>query len=299
MDVLSELLRSFHLRARVFLYSRFAGSWAVDTSGQDKATFHLVAQGMCWLHLPDSPDPVDLQGGDLVVFPRDAPHVIAARPQPPGPDVPLNQPASDDEPGPGTTLICGYFEFDKRAWNPLIEALPGVVVARAEDSATAGLMDLLIRFLLVEAESSQPGSDVVLDRLCDALFIHVVRTCMLGGEGDTGYLSALADPRVGRAMTAMHAHPAKSWTVESLAGEAGMSRSAFSVHFLERVGFSPIQYLTRWRMQLARDLLGDARLSTATVAERSGYTSEAAFSKAFKREFGVGPGSVRRGTAPA
>ena len=293
-DVLSDVLRVFRLNANVFLHSSFCGSWVVDTSGEEKTTFHLIARGTCWLHLPGEPVPLPLRAGDLVVFPHDARHLISDNQEPPGPDQPLNVPGGSGGDGPSTTLICGYFQFEHRRWNPLLGALPNMLLIRSEESANTVLMDTLINAIIVETESGRPGADVVVDKLCEVLFIHVVRTFIQRNQSENSFLAALADPQLNRAMSQVHTHPEKIWTVGTLASAAGMSRSAFAARFHQLVGLTPMQYVTRWRMQLAHELLTHTKESIFAISERSGYQSEAAFRKVFKKHFGVGPGAVRK-----
>lgn len=293
MDTLTDVLRLLRLRTNVFLHSSFCGVWAVDTSGQKKAAFHVVSSGDCWLHL-DGQAPIPLHAGDLLVLPRDAPHRLSSLSSTPGPDVPLNQPAREPGLPDSTSLICGYFEFNSRAWNPIIEALPEVVVLHGAEENEAASVGVLIRLMVEEAGADWFGGDVMLDRLGDALFILVVRAVMSRASVDHGYLAALGDPQLARAFQAMHHAPEQAWTLDALGRAAGMSRSAFATRFHEIVGMTPMNYLTRWRMQLAQDGLRDPALSMIDIAERTGYTSEAAFSRAYKREFGTTPGSARR-----
>jgi AraC-like DNA-binding protein len=293
MDALTDVLRLLRLRTNIFLHSSFCGVWAVDTSGQQKAAFHVVAHGDCWLHLTGQ-SPALLHAGDLLVLPRDMPHLISSLATTPGPDVPLNKPSPSSEPAESTSLICGYFEFESRSWNPIIEALPEAVILRGGDSPDAKSRDALIQLMTEEAENAQSGGDVMLDRLGDALFILVVRTVMQLKQLEGGYLAALADRNLGPSFRAMHAEPSHPWTLDSLGRVAGMSRSAFANRFHQKVGITPLNYLTRWRMQLAREWLNDPSLAMIDIAERIGYTSEAAFSRAYKREFGLTPGTSRR-----
>lgn len=292
MDALTDLLRRLRLRTNIFLHSSFCGLWAVDTSGKRKASFHVVALGDCWLQLDGEP-PLALHEGDLVVLPRDRRHVISSQATPPGPEVPLNQPSPAVAGSPATHLICGYFEFDTPAWNPIVEALPEVVVLRAGESEERMLQDSLMRLMINEAVHDQPGGDVILDRLGDALFVLVVRCAMRRLPHDTGYLAALADRQLGQALRAMHAEPARDWILDSLGRVAGLSRTAFAKRFLLTVGQPPLTYLTRWRMQLAQGWLAEPGLAMIDIAERTGYASEAAFSRAYKREFGISPGAAR------
>lgn len=293
MDVLSEILRTLHLRATVFLHACFRGDWAVDTSGERRATFHMVARGGCWLHMPDEVEPIALAGGDLIVFPHDAQHTISNNQQPPDARFPRNQVPDQSEGGPGVTLICGYFDFERQRWNPLIEAMPEFMIVREEGSTSVPLSDTLGHFLVYEVEAAQMGGDLVIDKLSEILFIHVIRNHLTKNQGQ-GFIAALADAKLGKALSKIHEDPAGNWTVDKLAKSAGMSRSAFSAHFSNLVATSPMQYLARWRMTLANERFMTTNDSVSQVANLSGYESEAAFAKAFKKHFGYGPGKARR-----
>ncbi len=293
MDVLSDILRTLRLRAQVFLHACFRGDWAVDSSGEHRATFHMVERGNCWLHMADQVEPVSLSGGDLVVFPHDAQHTLSNSPQPPAADFPRNRLPDPDAAGPGVTLICGYFEFERHSWNPLIAAMPELMVIRNEEASSIPLMETLGRFLCYEVETRQMGSSLLIDKLSEILFIHVVRS-HVETSNDQGFIAALADPQVGKALGRIHESPAENWSVESLARAVGMSRSAFSERFSRLVEISPMQYLTRWRMTQANELFLNTEQSVAQVALQCGYQSEVAFAKAFKKHFGYGPGRVRK-----
>lgn len=296
MDVLSDVLGVFRLKARVFFHSSFCGRWSVNTSGNSIATFHLVSRGNCWLHMPDKNETVPLRGGDLVVFPRDAAHILCDRAEldgAPGSGVIR----SDEADGPSTSLICGYFEFDTARANPILEALPDAVHIRGEDEGNMGWLATLMRFLVAETEAMTDGSSLVIDRLSDVLFVHVVRTYLKQAAPDHGFLAALVDPEIGRALNDVHSRPGGHWTVKELAARAGMSRSSFAKRFQVLTGTTPMQYVTRWRMQRALADLETGKQSVAALAERYGYGNEASFRKAFRKHVGRGPGEVRREAA--
>jgi AraC-like DNA-binding protein len=294
LDVLSDVLRAFHLSARVYLHASFCGTWAIDIADHKKAPFHVIAAGTCWLHFPDGQAPIALDAGDLVVFPHDTPHALSPSPEPPGPDVPRNRPATGAIEGPFTTLVCGDFDIERQAWNPLLESLPEVIVARRDDPANAQRLDSLLRLIVAEAATDEPGGKAVVDKLSETLFVHVVRTHLRQRPAEAGYLAGLVDPHIGKALQAIHEQPQRKWTVEQLARVAGQSRSAFAERFQRLAGIAPLQYLTRWRMRRAHEWLTTGTESVARIAERCGYESEAAFAKVFKRETGVGPGAARR-----
>lgn len=292
MDILSDILQACRLNAEVFLHSSFCGSWAVDSSGSNQATFHVVARGSAWLHMPGSEQAEPLRAGDLVVFPHDAEHVLSNSVQRPGPEVPLNQPG--DESGPSTSMICGYFKFAESHWNPLLEAMPDYLIIRNETTPDTGQMDSLLNFMIYEAEAGHLGADAVINRLSDILFIHVVRAYIAQQQPDTGFIAALADRKLAASLNAFHQAPQQPWSVDSLAKQANMSRSAYADHFHRTVGNTPMQYVAQWRMQTAYELLTTTQQSTRQIAENSGYQSEASFAKAFKKHFGKGPGAVRK-----
>lgn len=292
MDALTAILRQLRLRADVFLHADFCGTWAVDTSGKRKATFHIVTRGRCWVHFGNGTPVLALESGDFLLLPHDPPHRISPRPTPPDAAVPLNRPATTLDADDATGLVCGYLEFGSHAWNPVIEALPAVIVLRHGERAHDPAVDTLLTMLMREARAGHPGVDALLDRLGEALFILAIRAVM-NEHPRTNFLAALADRQLSRALHALHADPAAPWTLAALARTAGMSRAVFARRFLRATGVTPLTYLTRWRIQLARDWLKESGLSMLEIAARAGYSSEAAFSRAFKRETGAPPGACR------
>jgi AraC-like DNA-binding protein len=239
------------------------------------------------------PHPIALRGGDLLVFPRDALHVISASAESPR-LIPHSGVVRDEGEGPSTTLVCGYFEFDSPLMNPVLTALPEVIHIQS-DLAHNTWLDPLLRLIADETGRDDLGADVAVDRLSDVLFIQVVRHCMRDSSGRMGLLAALADRKIARALSALHDAPESSWKVETLAAQAGMSRAAFARRFQQLMAMTPMAYVTHWRMQRAHEWLRSGELSMAAIAERSGYQSEAAFRKAYKQHSGVAPGAVRRG----
>jgi AraC family transcriptional regulator, activator of mtrCDE len=292
-DVLDTLLQGLRLRTTIFHRGTFCGAWALDTSGSGRAAFHLVLDGGCWLHLPSLPGPVRLGPGDLLLFPRDAPHTLASDE---GVSVAANQsvsvPLEAQAPVPGTALICGHFEFAARGSNALLDALPDYVVFRSPASGATSWPRRILERIFEEARADQPAHAVMIERLVDLLFIEAIRDYLVSRPQSTGLFAALRDPQIRRALDAMHADVERAWTVEDLAATAAMSRSAFASRFQAILGRSPLSYLTAWRMQLAHDWLQDGA-TVLEVALRCGYQTEAAFHRAFKREIGVTPGIVR------
>ena len=286
-DLLSIVLASFKLQAHVFEHATYCGNWSLNTSGSQRATFHLIGRGSARLRLaPEQPD-IPLRGGDLVVLPHDAWHTLAGWPE-------TGTAGAECDTDTGTVVMCGYIDFGEGPGNPVLDALPEVVVVRSEDIQASGRIDQLARLMLAEAEQRAPGWQVAVDRLADTLFVQVIRHHLQRQAQPRGWLAALADPRLSRALNAMHHAPGEAWSVESLARSAGMSRTAFAQHFARLVGRTPMDYLGDLRMREADRLLRDPNQSVARVAEQMGYSTEAAFRKAFKRVWGVGPGAQRR-----
>lgn len=291
-DALSSILRSLRLKAGVYVHADFCGTWAVDTSGQRKVSFHLIGSGKGWLHMTGLPEPRLLSAGDLVLFPHDHAHIISSQAEPPLPEL-VNQPLDPNAQGPVTSMLCGYFEFASRAAWPLLDQLPNVIVLDLSESSRIPNTRALIQLIVHELEQNAPGVDAVVNELAYVLFVHVLR-CQISRGLDGGILGALFDSKIGRALNLMHSQPAAQWTLEQLAAGVNMSRSAFAEQFKALVGMTPVRYLTQWRMQQAMDLLQTTDLPMIVIAERCGYSSEIAFRKAFKSVIGEPPGKVRR-----
>lgn len=280
-DLLSSILTVIRLRARIYHHATFCGQWQLDSPEERRASFHLLGSGQCRLELLESDHGVPLHAGDLVLLPRNTPHRLTG-----------------NEGEKFTTLLCGYFEFSLGSTNPILDALPDLlVIAREDDPQSSTELMALSGLMQAEANRVQTGSRLALDRLAEVLFVLMIRRYLETADDPRGILAGLADRKIARALVAMHGTPERAWTVETLAKEAGMSRTAFAQRFATLVGQSPLSYLSGWRMLLAERWLAEERLSVAAVAERLGYGSETAFRRAFKRRQGIGPGSIRRSVA--
>jgi AraC-like DNA-binding protein len=248
--------------------------------------------------------PVRLEEGDVVVFPQGDRHVLSSHPG-------MRGMASDAIEGARTrqlpiavtmggggaervNIICGFLGCDSHPFNPLLATLPRMIHLPRRSSG--GVLELLVKLALTESSARSAGSEASLARLSELLFVEVVRRHLatLPAE-NAGWLAGLRDESIGRALARLHDRPAHPWTLETLAREAGMSRSVLAERFTHFVGMAPMQYLARWRMQLTSNLLGTTSLGLAEIAERVGYGSEAALSRAYKRGLGVAPADWRRG----
>jgi AraC-like DNA-binding protein len=260
----------------------------------------VIEQGACWLRVQGD-ELIALQSGDLVVLSQGAAHDIASDATLPAMvTIHLGEGYENESrcaaygEGPDTmALICGTFDLDEQ--HPLLSLMPAVLLVRATEQRSTHWLDPTLRFFAAEAKGVEPGTQTMLRRLADMLFIQVVRFWLRETtHAERGWLAALRDPQLAQALGLLHKNVQHDWKVSELAEAVGMSRSAFSARFSELVGEAPMAYLTRWRMQRAARLLLEKRLQLTEVAARVGYESDAAFSKAFKRALGVSPGVYRR-----
>jgi AraC-like DNA-binding protein len=317
MDVLSDVLRAVRLTGAVYFDFRARAPWVAETpetshisarimpESEHVVAFHILLDGQCWAELTEGEQSaVLLEAGDAVIFPRGDHHVMASEPgRRAAPDLsvyyrPTDRPlpfvwnvGGDGEP---CRLACGYLGCDARPFNPVLDALPPLLHIRARKDER-NLTHDLIRAALQECERPRAGGETILSKLSELMFLEALRQHLDAlPTGSSGWLSGLRERHVGMALRLMHGRPAERWTIDALAREVGLSRSAFAERFTELVGTPPMQYLANWRLQLAVRLLERESMSIARAAAEVGYESEAAFNRAFKRQVGVPPGSWRR-----
>lgn len=327
-DPLSDVLRSVQLRAAVFFHVSCRDDWAaqtpssadltraVDPAADHVLAYHLVLRGSCWA-AADGVAPERIDAGGIVMFPRGDAHMLSSAPglRPPADrddgerfravheQRPLRialrngtaeagHSLGDDE--SSALVICGFVSCSLRPFNPLIGAMPRLVHLPAGD--VGAWVAPMLEQAVAESLRARAGSDAVLERVSEMVFVDAARRYLESipeGSG-SGWLAALRDRHVGRALALLHARAAEDWTVESLGREIGLSRSALHERFEQLIGMPPMQYLTHWRMQLGAGLLRDGDATVAAIAQEVGYDSEAAFARAFKRLVGQPPAAWRR-----
>jgi AraC-like DNA-binding protein len=304
-DPLAEALHPLRMNGAFYCRSELTAPWGMTLPPMPGYIwFHVVTDGRARLEGPEA-DPLWLQPGELALVPHGKGHRLrsAARVAAPGiVDLPL-EPVSERYEllrygggGTPTTLICGAVRFEHGAARNLAEILPGTI--HVEASAQGAWLGGTLQLMAVEARELRPGGEAVLTRLADILVIQAIRSWIETDPGARkGWLGALRDRQIGRALALIHREPARPWTVASLAQELAMSRSAFAARFTELVDEPAMHYLTRWRMQLAQTALEEEDATVSELAHRLGYRSEAAFARAFKRVVGRPPGEVRRAAA--
>ena len=314
-DLLSDLLGNMHIAATVLFRAEFREPWSVITPQSCQLAqvlpfrtehiipFHVVAAGGCWLGMPER-EPVWLEAGSAMLLPYGDGHLLGGRdaaqsvhisgllPPPPWREIPV---VAHGGSGSTTSIVCGFLECDELLFHPILRHLPALLrvdpVATPAGDWLAGTM----RHTAAESAARAPGSRSMLSRLTELMFAEVLRNHMKGlSADDAGWFAACNDPVVGGALKLLHATPMRDWSVETLAHQVGVSRTVLAERFKRLLEQPPMQYLARWRMQLAAQQLkaGDAPIKT--LADRAGYESEASFSRAFKRQFGLAPAAWRR-----
>lgn len=315
LDALSEVLRTIHLTGATFFSAEFRAPWgftsprvaALTTTPHDAdvhlVLFHLVLDGRATARV-DGGTPITLDAGDILAFPQGHSHRVwqghpprwhdttpAARRALAG-DLQVTR---SDGTGAVTRFVCGYFSCDRWAGGVVLAGLPPVLTVSLRDGGRRGWIEEAIQFLAAEAASDHAGRSALLTKLSEALFVETLRRWMATLAPDhVGWLAGARDEVVGRALALLHREPARKWTLDGLARAAGTSRSRLAERFAHYLGESPMTYLTRWRLQLAARLLATTPQAVLGVAARVGYESEAAFNRAFRREYGEPPGRYRR-----
>jgi AraC-like DNA-binding protein len=323
MDALSDVLQVVRLGGAVYLHGEFTAPWSVSSSSNAElcATFlpqservmsyHLVTAGSCWAQLAGDPaSAIEVRAGELLVVPQGEEHIMASsldvEPVPAAPTIAEHLKTAPGEllqlnyggGGVATSLLCGFIACDETLGNPLLAMLPRLFKVDMRNDPRSAWLESSLQFAAAEAADWRAGSSIVLGKLSELLFVEAVRRCIESMPAtDEGWLAGVRDRFVGRALALMHAQPAYAWTVDELAQRVGLSRSALAQRFADLIGQPPVQYLTRWRLQLAAKELTSANKPLLAIAAQVGYESEAAFNRAFKREFGMPPSSWRKAQA--
>jgi AraC family transcriptional regulator, alkane utilization regulator len=318
MDALSGVLKSVRLEGAVYLKAEFTAPWCIRgkygltrvrerlPGAEHLVFFHFLTEGRCKVQLADGVEVLDVAAGDLVLFPQDDRHLmgsdlhlapmetdsLAGAAAPPDSDFIQIRHGGG---GAATRFVCGYLACSRSLCRPLFEALPRVLRIPIGDGQASALLHELLRVGVRESLAPRPGAESMLAKLAELMFVEALRRYVenLPPEGK-GWLAGVRDAHIGRALALLHEEPGRAWTVDELAREVALSRSALAERFADLVGEPPIQYLMRWRLALAARTLRSGGEAIARVAERNGYESEAAFSRAFKREFGMPPAAWRK-----
>jgi AraC-like DNA-binding protein len=316
-DALSDVLKTVRLTGAAFFDVVARAPWVAEQPPREEIlprilpgaghliAYHVVTEGQCFGNRIGEA-PIALEAGEVIVFTRGDPHVMASSPgmraDPAAPgavDAAMSRlpiPINYGGDGPvSARLVCGFLACDAQPFNPLLDHLPPVIKIAEPQGGDAPWLGQFSRLAMIESANKRAGGESVLAKLSELMFIEVVRRHLEAMPPEqAGWLAGLRDPFVGKALSLMHAGPARDWTIEELAREVGLSRSVLAERFADLVGMPPMQYLARWRMQIAAGMLSAGSANIATVAAETGYGSEAAFSRAFKKLVGVPPSAWRR-----
>jgi AraC-like DNA-binding protein len=314
MDVLSEILKAVKLQGAIYYNAEFTAPWSFRAppscvlaphfapGGGHVIIYHLLTQGRGFAGLEHG-ERIPLTAGDVVIFPHGDPHILSNG----APVEPVDQErelhrifaqglklARGGGGGEVTKFVCGYMSCDPQLSRVFLAGLPAIFKVNVREGEAGQWLENSIRFSAGEADASRAGGEAVLAKLSEALFVETLRRYMAGLPPEqTGWLAGARDPEVGRALALLHRQPAEPWTIADLAREVGLSRSVFAERFRHYLGEPPIFYLTRWRMQVGAQMLKSSSRSVAEIAAEVGYESEAAFNRAFKREYHVPPARFR------
>ena len=315
MDALSDVLRVVRLTGGVFLDARFTAPWSLSgrvepmdfepflASPEEVIGFHYVVEGRLMAQVEGGPS-VELKQGEIVLLPRNATHVLASaldlKPEP-AKDIVVQPPGAgifSVEYGGGgeeTHIVCGYLGSSGGGYNPLLAALPKMLTLNVADTPGGEWIAQSFAYAAQQLAQPQAGAATIIGKLSELMFVEAVCRYIDGlPPAEIGWLAGLRDPAIGRALALMHTKPGEDWTADALASAVNMSRSAFADRFSHLIGVPPMRYLTNWRMQVAAARLRETRQTIAQIAYDVGYESEAAFTRAFRREMGQPPAAWRK-----
>ncbi len=300
IDVLADVLSVRRIGHTILCKTELAAPWGMSFDPGPRVNFHIVSRGACWLRLSAEAEPIQLVQGDVVLLPQGGGHALSddpATPVRPYREVTARANGNNGLEAMdrrGAVLLCGTYHFEEQDRHPLLLLLPPVLHITADEAQNTSSLQDVLRLLLREFCEREPGSASVISQLLDVLLVFVVRAWLAEQQPcSAGWLGALRDPQIGKALSLIHNAPGRSWTVAAIAQEVAMSRAAFAKRFSDYVGEAPLAYVTRRRMDLAAYWLRESEQRVYAIANKVGYVSETAFSKAFTRAYGLAPARYR------
>lgn len=302
-DLLSEIFSTLRISSEIYFRTSLSGEYSVEIPPERRhIRFHIVLRGSCWLCCPDE-EPVLLTEGDIALIPNGVGQMIKSSPElePENLNDLLNAGAASSGTfcvGNGyetASLLCGFSHFDEAVEHPAISILPNYIHLRQQDIGSSPWLSTAMKLISLEANLNSQGSTAIISRLIEVIFIQAIREIT---ESDNqirnGFVRAMSDKCLSKALSAIHSQPESKWRVEDLAEVAGMSRSNFAKKFQSEIGKTPIDYLRDWRLMRARRMLTSTEFSIEDIAEKCGYDSVPSFSKLFKNRFDIGPSGYRK-----
>ena len=300
MDILSDLLKALHLKSVVYFKHHFCSPWGMDSHKSNFAQFHVLVRGRCMLKIEGQSDPITLYSGDMVLFPHGTPHQIMDDLQTEchSGSVIVQEIMKGENLFDGdevnSTLICGHYELDQNLDHPFYQSLPEMVHLKSADLISTNGLNTIINMIIQETQSDKLGSSTVSTKLAEVLFIKAIRYYLESSSNENSFLRALKDRKIQEVLNLIHKFPEENWSLNSLARKAGISRTLLANKFRELVGETPMKYLFKWRMQLAKNLLENSEQTNLEIASQIGYQSETAFNRAFKTHFDLTPHKFKK-----
>lgn len=304
-DILSDIFSTLRIQGKTYFNTRLKGDFSIEIPKERRhIRFHIIEKGNCWLTVPGFKT-VELHTGEVAIVPKGISHTIAKEPQATREPEKLeeiisNYPVVNGELHYGqgdcaTNMICGFYHFDEDVDHPVLVNQPDLIVISKREMLVDPGLAATMELLRIESLACDNGSIGMFSRLLEILLIQVMRSSNIALQGQpSGFIGALHDEKLSKAMMAIHQNPAEAWTIENLAKISGMSRARFAEHFTSAVGVTPIKYLTNWRLTKARAMLLNSALSITRIANQCGYLSATSFSIRFKKTYSIGPSEYRR-----
>lgn len=307
LDLLSDILTRLAVKGTLYFRTSFTPPWGVEVPAyRNVARFHFAHRGGCMLRVTETGETLALAQGDLVIVPHGAGHSLYGGEASSNAVLPLDQVLEQsgyggegvlvhggDGVGQDVQLVCGHFSFAPNARHLIFERLPAFIHIPNYGEVAGNWMEATLRVIGSEAGGARLGGDLIALKMSEAILVQAIRAFIESQGAEPAGLAGFADPQLSRALSAFHKKPAEAWTVQNLAREAGLSRTSFAQAFSRKMAMTPMQYLTSWRMQLARQALAEQGVDVSEAAARSGYTSESAFTRVFKKRVGVTPAAYR------
>lgn len=308
MDLLSDILDNLQLKGTLYFRTSFTSPWSIRVPQYQKVSrYHYANRGRCLVRIDPEKAPVSLEQGDLLIITHGAPHTMYCNPESENPPTLLEDVIEKSGfNGQGTLvygdigthhetqLICGHFAFDKEAQHPLIDALPEYIHIKNYGAESSTWMENTLKVIGSEAGKNDIGADLIALKMSEIIYAQAMRAYLNSDEAKSSELAGYVDEKLSKAIKVIHQSPEHAWTLTELAGIAGLSRTAFANRFKELLSMTPLVYMTHWRMQIARRSLRETNNAVIDIAEKVGYQSEAAFSRVFKKKFGIAPVAYRK-----
>ena len=308
LDLLSDILTNLSMRGTLYFRTSFTKPWGVAVPAYENvARFHFAHRGSCLVSVDGVEDPVDLAQGDLIIIPHGSAHKMYCGHKPESTILPLDTVLEKsgytgtgvlvyggNEPNSETQLICGHFSFEVHAKHVLMDRLPPLIHLKNYGEAAGKWMEATLRVIGDEAGGHHMGGDLIALKMSEAILAQAIRSFVESSNAREWGLSAFADDNLRKALDVFHKSPEKNWTVEALAKAAGMSRTSFAVLFQKKMAMTPMEYVTAWRIEVAKKLLMVPKNTLTDAAEGAGYASDSAFARVFKKETGLTPAGFKK-----